>query len=173
MRRAFISLLLLGFGVLLTYWGSTQLRLAYQTHAWPATPGTILKANVIEQIQTNNDQPFTEYYPDITYQYTVGDKTYEASRVQAGPQRTIGSDGADKLRYRYPKGTDVTVYYNPQNPQQAVLERTSYTEGALSLAAGVFLGIGGLIGAVRAIRARLQRQVRTNMDQIDVLSGPR
>jgi hypothetical protein len=63
-------------------------------------------------------------YPAINYSYKVNSKTYQSNVIAAGGY-DVGGSGAPKVVAKYPAGSQVTVYYNPQNPQEAVLEKKS------------------------------------------------
>ncbi len=67
-----------------------------------------------EKIQTRN-------FAEISYSFTVGGKTHYGSRIGlvSGPRYF---DVAATLK-RYPQGRSVTVYYNPENPDECILER--------------------------------------------------
>ena len=60
-------------------------------------------------------------YPAVQYSYQAVGQAYEGSRIAPGPE--VGGSGAGKVVARYPAGAQVMVFYNPQNPSDAVLER--------------------------------------------------
>jgi hypothetical protein len=51
----------------------------------------------------------------------VSGQAYQSSKLAPGPD--VGGSGAGKVVARYPAGAQVMVFYNPQNPSDAVLER--------------------------------------------------
>jgi hypothetical protein len=59
-------------------------------------------------------------YPVVQYSYQVGGQTYQGMKLAPGPD--VGGTGAGKVVARYPAGAQVMVFYNPQNPSDAVLE---------------------------------------------------
>ena len=67
-----------------------------------------------------------EEFPMVVYEYEVNGTKYISNRVRvqdaSGPTMG-GALYANPLLQRYPKGTTVTVYYNPQNPKESALER--------------------------------------------------
>jgi hypothetical protein len=85
---------------------------------WPSTMGTI--KNSFIDWRSSSDSGRTAY-PVVEYSYQVGGQTYHSSKYAPGPE--IGGTGADKVVSRYPAGAQVMVFYNPQNPADAVLER--------------------------------------------------
>lgn len=63
------------------------------------------------------------YKPDVKYKYKIGGESYTGQRIDFG---TTGAtkDWAKKRAAEYQKGKTVTVYYNPKDPREAVLEQT-------------------------------------------------
>ncbi|MDX2212037.1 MAG: DUF3592 domain-containing protein [Oculatellaceae cyanobacterium bins.114] len=90
-----------------------------QTRRWQTTSGKVISTMMKEQrVKTR-----LVYQPKVRYEYVVDRNWYQANRIRVG-DRWGGSDFAkaeEQLR-RYQPGTEVTVYYNPRRPQDAVLE---------------------------------------------------
>lgn len=84
---------------------------------WPTTSGTILVSR-LESRRTNNGRH--AQYPVVLYSYQAGGRSYEGSRIAPGPE--VGGTGAPKRLANYETGSQVTVYYNPKDPSDAVLE---------------------------------------------------
>lgn len=59
--------------------------------------------------------------PDVQYVFRVGGKEYRGRRVTIGEKTS--SFELEAILARYPVGATVTVYYDPADPNQAVLER--------------------------------------------------
>jgi hypothetical protein len=59
------------------------------------------------------------------FQYNVYGNEYSNSQIKAGDihMSTYGSRGAYDIVDKYPVGSEVTVYYDPENPQLSALER--------------------------------------------------
>jgi hypothetical protein len=60
-------------------------------------------------------------YPVVQYTYQVMGQMLQGRKVMPGPE--VGGTGAHKVVNRYPAGAQVMVYYDPNNPSDAVLER--------------------------------------------------
>lgn len=84
---------------------------------WPSTMG-VVQMSTIEQ--RSSDDGYTDY-PVIQYSYQIGGQTYQSMKLAPGPE--VGGTGARKVVAKYPSGAQVMVFYNPQNPSDAVLER--------------------------------------------------
>lgn len=84
---------------------------------WPSTMGTVT-SSYLEQ-RHSSDSGYTNY-PVVEYSYQVGGQSHQGMKIAPGPE--VGGTGAGKVVARYPAGAQVMVFYNPQNPSEAVLE---------------------------------------------------
>jgi hypothetical protein len=107
--------LLVGVSALLP--GVNTLRNARISKEWPTTSGTI----TFSQVAISTDEDGTTYYADVRFKYVVNDRWYTADTVHFG-EYSSGSGRAEEIVARYPPESRVTVYYNPDSPQTAVLE---------------------------------------------------
>jgi hypothetical protein len=57
----------------------------------------------------------------VTYTYQVLGREYQSNAITPGFD--VGGTGAEKITGKYPEGRQVRVYYDPQYPSRAVLER--------------------------------------------------
>lgn len=90
-----------------------------QVSAWPSTQGVISSSSVEARA---SEDGYTDY-PVVRYSYQVGGQAHKSSRIAPGME--VGGSGAHKVAARYAMGAPVTVYYNPQNPADAVLEKSA------------------------------------------------
>lgn len=108
---------------------------------WQAVPGQIEQA----QAATAADEGIANFQYDLRaqlrYRFEWQGRKRHGSRIALGPQGG-GLDTTNTLQ-RYPVGRAVTVYVNPQDPQQTVLELDSPTRG-LGDALWLLLGVWGL-----------------------------
>jgi hypothetical protein len=127
-------------GVLLLVRYRRQLDEAHAAHAWPKASGQVTVSTVKELSTTWADGESTsEYYADIRYTYQVNGQIQTGKDVAVGgqsPSLVIGPCNA--LAARYPVGKAVSVYYNPQNPSEAVLEKHS-SGATTSLVIGIIM----------------------------------
>jgi hypothetical protein len=84
---------------------------------WPTTIGTIL-ISTLESRRTNSGRH--TQYPVVLYSYQANGRSYKGNCIAPGPE--VGGTGAPKRLAEYETGTQVTVFYNPNNPSDAVLE---------------------------------------------------
>ena len=121
-------------GAGLAYWGWTVLQKAQASTTWPSVQGEILASDVNYWSDEDGDY----YQPEVTFEYTVADRRYEASRINFSSDTSYNTnDDAQAVTNRYPVGQTIPVYYDPTEPDTAVLEPGA-TAGSYLL-----LGIGG------------------------------
>lgn len=120
-----------GIGVGALYFGVHALRRApaflFQTigwrlvsHRWPTVSGTIIGA----EIRVTPDSDHRSFYEAVVrYAYIVRNQRYEASQADITSVST-SRDLAQTVIARYPVGSSVPVYYDPQTPQRALIDRS-------------------------------------------------
>lgn len=89
---------------------------------WASTIGTILMSSV--QSRRSGTGGYSTV-PVIVYQFEVNGKTYQSQNVRVGDKylKVNVSWQAQETVDKYPIGKQVTVYYDPNNPQECALER--------------------------------------------------
>ena len=100
---------------------------------WPSTLGTV-HASYLER-RSSGDEGSTNY-PVVQYSYQVSGQAYQGMKLAPGPE--VGGTGAGKVVARYPAGAQVMVFYNPQNPSEAVLERKAPAQWIMWLILVIF-----------------------------------
>lgn len=90
---------------------------------WIPIAALITTSYVDESVGSGED-PAT-YTPIIRYAYEFMGKNYEGSRVSFGSEEKSYEKRkkAEKVVARHPAGSQPTIYYNPDDPAQSVLER--------------------------------------------------
>jgi hypothetical protein len=130
-------------------------RLASASLRWPTASGRVTRCDVIEEIieeKTDHDnRPTTSklvhrYQVDLRYAYRVGKRDFIGTEVDWNGTMISGlREVAAEAAAKYRPGQSVKVYYDPDQPGQAVLEPAS-REGALGplIGAAVCAVVGGL-----------------------------
>ena len=88
---------------------------AYNGNDWPKVRGTIIYSRMVG--------PTGKASVQIRYNYAVGNQTYKGQHVSFADAFHIRMFGIESIVSRYPKGTRVWVYFDPENSQKAVLEK--------------------------------------------------
>lgn len=116
-----IILLLAGSAVLvITYLLQTE---ATASQSWPSTDGEVV-ASFVEEYRDSEQE--LSYKPRVQYIYTVGGQLYKSQKVKIGLEQSYGFyNNANKELADYPLNATVTVYYDPAEPTNAVLDRSS------------------------------------------------
>lgn len=162
-------LALFGLGGFLIAFSVRNRRKAEASQNWLSVPGRIVSAEVKQGTSRETKRDITGeerevtsyyYYPAVEYTYEVGGQTYTGKRLAFGG--IVGHSDPAKAAAAlapYQPGSTVTVYYDPQNPAEAVLERKAggYTwglvVGAICLLLGACIACVLLVGIVRNLPA--------------------
>ena len=117
------SLMLLLLGLSLFCWEVYSAVRSFQSNNWEPTNGRIVKS----EIEVSGYGRRRRSRAVVSYSYVVKGKRYECDNIQFGGL-SIGSSiaglfGKPQVLEDYPKGKSVRVFYNPNNPDDAVLKR--------------------------------------------------
>jgi len=117
-----------------------------QIQNWPSTMGRVIDSRVVHG-GYDTDKMRRNYVQHVEYEYTVGGVTYRNDQIAPGPRQ------AHPRRYqarnaanRYPIGATVTVFYNPANPQEAVLEQGTAATTVILIIGIALLGAAACLG---------------------------
>lgn len=114
-------------GVVLLVSTYSQQREARASLSWPATQGVVSENYIEQHTQENDNGPDTvSYEPIVIYSYLVNDQTYTSNRINLSAPwgYSFGNqEEAAKFLENYPIGARLKVYYNPGQPNRALLDR--------------------------------------------------
>lgn len=130
-RLALLALMV--FGVFLLYFQTAAFIMARQSKSWPRTQGVL-------------SVEMGPYRKTLSYQYSVGGVRYTSDRV-------IFGELGDRVRSKEwtavsdsPSGSELAVYYSPDNPKESVLFTELVTGSWFHfLLGGVFLLAGSIV----------------------------
>lgn len=100
---------------------------------WPSTMGTVI-ASYLER--RSSSEGGSTNYPVVQYSYQVNGQMFQSAKLAPGPE--MGGTGAGKVVARYPAGAQVMVFYDPQKPSEAVLERKAPAQWLMWLILVIF-----------------------------------
>jgi hypothetical protein len=87
--------------------------------SFPTVAGTVTHS----ELKIDSDGEGTTYSADVHFRYAVDRQTHEAKSLRFDSMSSsFGKERAEALVRKYRVGQDVTVHYNPAQPQRAVLE---------------------------------------------------
>ena len=148
-----LGLLLAGIGASAFYQGWKIRTKAEDSELWPSVPGTIKKSTAkLESGGGYGSTSTTTYKAVIQYKYKVASRYYTNNKICIGGQLQLSfKKRAEAHCHNYPVGAEVDVYYDPNNPQDSVLEAREEISGLLKMvgAAFIFFGVLAYLGVFR------------------------
>lgn len=124
-------LLVVIFGII----GFVNRNKAKKAGGWPSIQGKVIEARLEEHANSDpEDFSMANFRPVITYQYEVNGKVYNSNKTGMIPMNYDQKTAQKKLD-AFPLGSALTVYYNPEKPEEALLNPSKTT-------ANIFLIIG-------------------------------
>lgn len=111
---------------------------------WPTTHGkVVVSKSEARSVKGTANTPRTGNFARVEYEYQVKGRKLRGKRV------SIGEEAPDfrvvETLERYPLGARVTVYYDPQDPAKAVLERELPTDFFQGLGIALIYFGGGTV----------------------------
>ncbi|MCA3005668.1 MAG: DUF3592 domain-containing protein [Planctomycetaceae bacterium] len=155
-------------------WGDVSAQ--YGATRWPTTEGRITYSLAAPVALASGR---TEYRVVLTYDYQVGRLSFIGSRVRLWRGSVTDEAWQRAVAGRYPVGTKVPVYYDPDNPRTALLEPGAALEdvgpGAvlLGLAMVPVLLCGLLVRHWRWLEVPTVGRWRLRRDPVATLEPPR
>jgi hypothetical protein len=134
-----VTLLVGGIGAVLLVGAFLTARTPAKSNDWPTTSGQVLAST----IQYRRSGGSRSAYPLVMYAYQVEGRTYQSQRIYFGG--VVGGSVMAGLVKKYPVGAQVPVYYNPQNPADAVLERSIPMAKMLGLTGIILIGVAAAV----------------------------
>lgn len=136
------GLLFVVAGIAFAFFGYNSYQRGMQSKNWPVAKGSVIQSKIEKRTETtgsgSSKRKVVKSYPIVKYTYSVGSQSYQSSRITFGQSKNVHQTVA-----RYPKGENIQVHYDPEDPGQAVLEPGGDTTFSL-----VFMGLGAALFAV-------------------------
>lgn len=137
---------IIGVAMLFSYFQSKKK--VEESQSWPAVQGYITKTHIRRETEKDNDgSRITKYYPEVLYTYEFLGKEYTGDKISFGGKTKYSYEQkAENFLVQYPVGQGIKIYYDPNNPEDAVLERKAL--GKVILIIGVIftlIAIGALL----------------------------
>ena len=125
-------------GIGISIWGWLILRKSRKIEQWPQVIGIIEASN---PRSTEND-----LLPEIVFSYQINETNYR--RQFEFPEGTHPlPEFAKAYNNKYPVGTKVEVFYNPEQPDNATLEPGAQGDWMI-LAMGIAMMLGGALSLI-------------------------
>jgi len=117
----------------------------HNSDSWIPATARIVSAN----ISSRRGSKSTTHFVNITYAYQAMGQSFQSDQFSFGSEGT-GYDtynAAEKVLAKYPTGSQQMIYYDPNQPSQAVLERKYDFTGAILAVIVGLAGIGMIVYA--------------------------
>jgi hypothetical protein len=135
----FTVFLVVGFGVALFFgWFGVKIFLSYQhtkqkladSQFWQEGEARILATEVERIVRRDEDSRTVTFLPRVSYTYAVEGQEFHGEQIGFGKFELSAAKKAHAIVEPYPVGENIKVFYNPLDPQEAVLERKIYQPGS-------------------------------------------
>jgi hypothetical protein len=119
---------------------------------WSSVPGRIvISTSEARKVRSGDNDTEPRTFAKVVFEYKVAGKIYRGDRVGIGED--LGNFQVAETLAKYPVGKLVTVFYNPNRREQAVLERDLppfiWKGIAVMILVLVGLIVGGVVGVSR------------------------
>lgn len=154
-------LLFMAVGLVPLVMGIREVQRARESLSWPTVEGRIVRSGVRSEQRTSRDdngnqRTTTYYYADLSYDYAVDGRPLTGTRLTLSEGQSGSEADAKTTAERYPVDATVDVAYDPNAPDQSVLEPGKWGGATfLLIFGGVFVGVPGLMlwGVIRGSKA--------------------
>jgi hypothetical protein len=123
------------------------------TESWPTTTGRVIESSVTEgrayTTRGSRRRSHPIFTPQVRYQYTIDDRTFEGDRIALDLVTYRTADEATAVIARYPVGAAVPVSYDPARSDQSVLEPGRDGRDTVW---GLVVGVGAIGGGLLFLR---------------------
>lgn len=118
----FVALIGLVVG-LLTARGHRRARAnASAAQRWRSAPGKVIETGIGVQTGHNSSGGYSYFSPWIRYSYVADGTERTGQRLRFGDVTTRTRGGAETILGRYPAGAEIKVHFDPDAPDESVLE---------------------------------------------------
>lgn len=136
-----VVVLFLSLGLVLLVLGLVFRNSGPETLSWPMAKGEIVETNVVTA--GGEDGNSENYKLVITYNYTVDEVTYISDQYGLTSEITsFAREPLEKKAETLPAGQKISVYYNPDNPETAVLDPGTDSAQWFLMGSAVVGGLG-------------------------------
>lgn len=129
------------------FWlGQRQKRRLRESLGWPETTGVVVWNGISKTGTGDADSGYsTTYSPEVRYQYSAAGAAFTGTRIGLVSRGYGRPQQAQEALAAYAVNQQVTVYFNPAQPQDSLLVREAAGSGWI-----FWLGLGMMVLAVTA-----------------------
>jgi hypothetical protein len=141
---AFWGAVMVGFGTFVSFHiAKPEIGRGEASEGWPSVAGRVVHSDVARERRSDG----TRYWPDVRYEYEVDGRRYTSRQLTAWERRFSIKEAGAARRWadRYPEGSEVTVYYDPDDPHDGILEPGASRRDWAAFYVGVGLIVLGVL----------------------------
>ncbi|MEW6029217.1 MAG: DUF3592 domain-containing protein [Chloroflexota bacterium] len=134
-----------------------------RSQGWLTTPGKVVHSRLKSTFVSRGGRKshnldgsvrlVTAYIPDVVYEYRANAEVFQSSQIFIGQQFPSPLSFASGFIEKYPVGKEVDVFYNPEKPATAVLERNRFKELSGQLVGGILFLLLGFAILIQVIQS--------------------
>jgi hypothetical protein len=109
--------------------------------AWPYVQGRVIAASVRQVVERGDAETrdMTKYLPLVQYEYQIDGKTFQGNQLAFQEKSYSSHKKAFALVAAFAAGSPVFVFFDPANPQNAVLERKAHGNNVILVIGGILV----------------------------------
>ena len=140
-----VAVAIIGIGIFLV--GFFQIKKSRAAASWPSAPGMIRKAEIGRDQAVDHEATATLTLR-VEYNFQASGGEHTGTRIRFDETLYHSIKEAQKELNKYPVGGPVTVFFDPQNPTECVLEKRN-SSGMVFLVVGAIIIIVAIAGAFK------------------------
>jgi hypothetical protein len=133
-----ITIIFVGVGTAVFFVAAYYMKLGKQSESWTPISAKILQQGRYMSRSGSGEVQSNKYY--VFYEYEVDGKTYESSLISFKPAIVPIYDAKQKFEGK----KEITVYYNPEEHSQAVIEKGVDVSNYFMFCASIFFVSAGI-----------------------------
>ncbi|MGV6853254.1 MAG: DUF3592 domain-containing protein [bacterium] len=153
MKKVSIGIMFFGlvFVIIGVYFVVHQKLTQWETATGSISQSTIKKHLTAHAGNVSNLAPRWTYTVEIGYRYNVDEKDYFNTRFSLGTGKTVKDGFSNEQQAKnwldqseYKRGQSITVYYNPTDPKDSLIQTSTSIETLIPIFMGLFFIAAGL-----------------------------
>ncbi|MBD3270157.1 DUF3592 domain-containing protein, partial [Candidatus Peregrinibacteria bacterium] len=113
-----VGILFMIIGASTLYFSLGEVFSAYNSENWQNAPGKVIVSEVVRDVDSDGD---ISYRTDVLYQYQVEGKQFTGNTIYFGKMDNSNPGEANRIITDYPEGSEVKIYYDPDDPNISTL----------------------------------------------------
>ena len=122
--------------------GFREVRLGWESKSWETTVGRVEKAEISSKEDADSE---IIYSFNLLFSYEVEGQPYQNTRVRPRAIRKQNMHFMSDWLEKYPEGSEVEVFYNPENHAESMLEPGIVAGSWVSMGFGCVVGLFAVI----------------------------